>query len=143
MCRKIPEDVYHIILHCDITNILWGQIEPILRKLHPSTVTEEEKAFGIVKKNQTTGILLRNWLTYLLRDCISQTERTAYHAPNINNLEHIKRKVNYNMELEIRIKALQYKTDGNLQLFEKMITHSGILCKKREDGEYELSKIFT
>ena len=143
LCRKIPEDVYHIILHCDITNILWGQIEPILRKLHPSTVTEEEKAFGIVKKNQTTGILLRNWLTYLLRDCISQTERTAYHAPNINNLEHIKRKVNYNMELEIRIKALQYKTDGNLQLFEKMITHSGILCKKREDGEYELSKIFT
>ena len=83
LCKKIPENIYHIILHCDVTNTLWKGIELILRELHPPMVTEEEKAFGIVQKRKTTGIIQRNWPTYLLRNCISQTERTAYHASNM------------------------------------------------------------
>ena len=75
LCQNIPENIYHIILHCKFTNKLWEDIEPILRELHSTPVSEEEKAFGIVQKKPTTGILLRNWLTYLLRDCIMQEER--------------------------------------------------------------------
>ena len=54
LCQEIPENIYHTILHCEFTNTLWKEIEPKLRKLHPSNVTEEEKAFGIVQEKQTT-----------------------------------------------------------------------------------------
>ena len=36
-----------------------------------------EKVFGIQGKNDT--ILLRNWLTFLLRQCISEHENIAFH----------------------------------------------------------------
>ena len=64
----------HLILHCHFTNTLWNEIEPLLMKLHPVNVNDGEKAFGVVKKNHTTGSLLRNWLTFKLRDHISQEE---------------------------------------------------------------------
>ena len=75
LCNKIPESRFHIILHCDFTNDLWNEIEPILKKIHPKHVTDEEKAFGIIERKQTPGILIRNWITYLLRECISKEER--------------------------------------------------------------------
>ena len=51
LCQRTPEDIYHVFLHCEFTNKLWQEIEPILKELHPTVVTEEEKAFGIVQKN--------------------------------------------------------------------------------------------
>ena len=84
LCQKIPENIYHIILHCEYVNKLWEEVEPILRQLHPVPVSDEEKVFGIVQKKTTTGIILRNWLTYLLRECITREEREAYYSPSPN-----------------------------------------------------------
>ena len=106
-------------------------------------MTDEEKAFGIVQRKTNTAILLRNWVTYLLRKCISQTERDAYHAPNMDIVKHVKTKFNNDLRSEIHIKAFRYKTEGNLDFFDKIITYSDILCKNRGDGEYEIRKVFT
>ena len=46
---------------------------------YTSTVTNEEKAFGIVKIKLTIGIILRNWLTYKLREEVMLFERRTYH----------------------------------------------------------------
>ena len=59
--------------------------------MHPSPVTDEEKAFGIIHKKQTTGSLLRNWLTFQLRECITQEERAAFASQP--NLEKNKEKI--------------------------------------------------
>ena len=141
LCQKCPEDIYHIILYCEFTNKLWEEIEDILRELHAAPVSEEEKAFGIIQKNPTTGIILRNWITFLLRECIMQEERVAHHAPNQTNLEKTKIKVNQNMNSEIQTKAIQYKNENNLLSFDKMITYNEILCKKRDDV-YEVRQLF-
>ena len=117
-------------------------MEPILRELHPQVVTEEEKAFGITQK-ATTGILLRNWLTYLLRHCILQTERAAYHITKKNNLTRLaKTKFRNALGMEIHIKAMRYKKEGKTDFFDKMITYGEVLCKKRQKGGYEIREIF-
>ena len=142
LCQKVPEDIYHIIIGCSFVNRLWEDIEPLLKRFHPITITEEEKAFGIVQKKQTTGILLRNWLTFLLRECIAQEEREAYHAKKISKVQKIKKKFNQAVDLEIHIKIIQYRSENNLEFLEKIITHADVLCQKGEDGVYEVTKIF-
>ena len=142
LCQKLPESIYHLILNCECTIRLWEDIEPILKKLHPMPVTEEEKAFGVVEEKQTTGILLRNWLTFLLRQCISEVEREAFYAPNRFNIGKIKRKLNETLALEIHIKAFRYKNENNLAFFDKFITHAEVLCEKGENGEYQVTDVF-
>ena len=127
LCKKLPENIYHIILHCEFVNELWEKIDPVLKAIHPGTVTEEEKAFGIVQKKQTTGIVLRNWLTYLLRECIAKEERTAYHSSKIPSSENTKQKFNFNLQFEINAKVLRYQNENNLDFFDKMITRTSIM----------------
>ena len=103
----------------------------------------EEKAFGIVKKKMEIGILLRNWLTYLLRESIALEERAAYHTSKKPQLEITKRKFNELVKLEIHSKYIRYKNDNNLEYFEKIITHGQILCKKCQNGELETNDILT
>ena len=104
-------------------------------------VSEEEKAFGISqkqknKKQTMTGILLRNWVTYLLRECISREERAAHYSAK-PNIEKAKEKFNQAIEFEIYQKVLQYSKDNNLIFLDEMITHSEVLCIKQNDGEYQ------
>lgn len=95
-----------------------------------------------VQRKQTTGILLRNWLRYLLRQIISHAERDAYHA-RVSNHAKTKQKFNETMGSEILIKAIQYKKDNKIDTFDKIITHEGILCKKEENGEYQIRLVFS
>ena len=143
LCKKMPENIFHIILHCDFTNKLWEGIEPLLKDLYPVPVSEEEKAFGIVQKKSTTGILLRNWLTYLLRDCIMQEEKEAYHSSK-PNLGKIKKRFNQTMEFEILMKIIRYENENNLAFFDEIITHKKeVLCKKRENEKYQITEVYT
>ena len=141
LCHEVPEDIYHVILHCNFVNTLWDQIEPVLRKLTNVSVTNEEKAFGIVMKKETTENLLRNWVTYLLREKILEEERMAYHAQKTPNLEGFKMRFNSAFQWEMRKKAIRYENENRMDLFEKTMTLGDILCKKVNEG-YEIGDIF-
>ena len=142
LCLAIPQNIYHIILHCQFTNKIWSQIEPCIKKNYPCNVTQEEKAFGIVQKKQTTSILLRNWVTYLLREFIAKQERAAYLSSKIPNFEHAKHMFNTNIEYELNKKFWRYKNDSNMATFDKFFTHEHALCKKRPDDEYDIINVF-
>ena len=102
--QQKPENIYHIILHCDCVNALWELLTPTLIKLHPGGVTDEEKAFGIIEATRSPGVILRNWITYSLRKVATDMEKSAFHAPNIDCTRKIKAKLNEMVQEEIRIK---------------------------------------
>ena len=60
-----------------MASILWKDLEPHLCEIHPVPVTDIEKVFGL--HGHTPNIILRNWLTFLLRQCITQYENIAYY----------------------------------------------------------------
>ena len=140
LCHKLPESIYHLMMDCELVNKLWDNIEPTLKQLHPVFVSNNERALGIVMKKPTTGVLLRNWLTFLLRKIISDAEREAYHVPYVN-LDKIKKTFNKAMVSEITIKAFRYRREGNSQSFDKIFTYDTVLCEKQEDGEYQIKHI--
>ena len=109
LCLSLPESIYHIILHCKFSNEMWENISTTLHKLHPGNVTDEEKAFGIMTKKQLTGIYLRNWLTYLMRDQILKEERIAYNTSTQPCTNNVKLKFNNRIEFEINKKYWRYK----------------------------------
>ena len=130
-----------MILHCDYAIKLWLDIEPTLRRLHPPLVTGEEMAFGLAHTKQTTGVILRNWITYSLRAHIMKLEKQAYHSPHtVPSMEIVKYKFNQNMALEIKTKIKQNKETN---LVDTVLTHSKVLCEKLQDGEYRFNKLFT
>ena len=143
LCSVVPNDIYHLILHCPFSNQLWSDIEPILRRIHPININIEEQAFGIIQKKPKVGVLLRNWLTYLLREFISKLERAAYYSKNTTKLQLVKCKFNAEIHFEIDKKIMRYKSDNSLTTFDKFFTFNNILCAKREDGSYEIKKVFS
>ena len=142
LCSKIPESIFHIILHCDFVNSIWTQIEPILSQLHNKSITEEEKALGIVTIKPTSGILLRNWLTYKLREQIMLFERMAYHTSRAASADLFKAKFNQSMAFEIKQLMFRFNNENKLPLFDKMIAYQNILCEKIQEGEYRLKTVF-
>ena len=104
---------------------------------------KEEKALGITQEKITTGILLRNWVTYSLRNCIMKREQEAYHAQSKVNVHKTKIKFNQRIAFEIKKNIIRYKSENNLAFFEKRITHADVLCEKVGEGEYLFNKVFS
>ena len=141
LCNKLPESIFHIILHCDFVNSIWIHLQPILNHLHNKTINDEEKALGIVHIKKSTGMILRNWVTYKMRETIMQFERTSFYAPP--SLELFKAKFNQAMVYEIKGLMIRYKNENKLATFDKLIAYKGILCKKVKEGEYRFQIILS
>ena len=143
LCHKIPQSVFHLILDCDVTNNLWNDIEPLLNRLHHSDISDEEKALGIFS-GKSKGIILRNWVTFLLRRCVADFEREAYHKPNDLDIEkRIKRKLNNVINLEIDRKIFRHRYENRLAAFENIFLHGKVLVEKHGDHDYMIRNVFT
>ena len=121
LCTQATGNEYHLIFDCPVVTSLWSQIEPLLLKIHPAPVTEQEMIFGILGNSPT--ITLRNWLTYCLRFCICQQEVLAYHnKKGLLNEFDIKLIYNSRVHREAVQRLLGYKHRGRLDLFHKYYT---------------------
>lgn len=136
LCRQIPNNIYHIMLHCDFVNAIWTNMQPILSLLHNVPITDSEKALGLVTIKSNTGIWLRNWLTYKLREQIMLYERKAYHSPTVASFDLFKARYNQSMAQEIKNLLFRFKSENKLPVFDKIVAYGGIICEKVKDGEY-------
>ena len=48
LCTQPIRDEFHIIFDCPVVVSLWEEIEPMLLRIYPAPVTEQEKIFGIL-----------------------------------------------------------------------------------------------
>ena len=125
LCLTTPTK-FHLTLECETTNILWKELEPHLRKISRPLVTEIEKVFGI--EGDSPNSILRNWITFILRECIVEQERLAFHnQKGKNNIHDIKRTFNNRVKTELYRKYLIYKNLGRLDYFKKIFAVNNYL----------------
>ena len=86
--------------------------------------------------------MLRNWLTYKMREQALQFERKAYHSSKAASFNLFKAKFNQSMAYDIKQLMFRYNNEGKLSKFDNIIGYQGILCEKIQEGEYRLKKIF-
>ena len=128
LCLQIPTDGFHLILTCPTTVSLWATLQPFLLRLHSSPVTPVEMAFGLI--GTSPAIVLRNWFTYLLRDCIYRQETLAYynHKGLFNELD-IKRKFNVRVVRETMQRFLHYSHINRVDLFRRIYGVKDVFVK--------------
>ena len=118
LCTQPIHDEFHIIFDCPVVVSLWTQIEPLLLKLCPTPVTEQEKIFGLL--GTSPAVTLRNWLTYVMRFCIYQQKTLAYHnKQGLSNETRIKVTYNTWIHQEVSCRLLYYKHIGRMDIFYK------------------------
>ena len=147
LCRKIPEDVFHIITTCKFTNVMWKRVENLLFKIIPKPVTPYEKAFGlqIERRDDHFPVIMRNWITFLMRHLILQEERRAYSIsliadPWTPSVEKFFKHFNHTAHQELAIKKMIFDAQGLALKFEKIVTVNGAVATLA-GGEYSWNDI--
>ena len=129
LCTQLIDDEFHLIFDCPVVVSLWEEIEPLLLRIDPSPVTKREKIFGIL--GNSPAIVLRNWLTYVLRFCIYRQENLAYHnKKGALNATDIKLIYNTQVHREAVQRLLYYTHKGRLDLFHKYYTINEVFVTK-------------
>ena len=129
---------YHFILWCVVG--IWNDIEPLLVRLYSVPLSNEEKAFGIVKKKPSEGVLARNWLTFLMRQVISDVERLAHYATI--SVSKIKDKIQEKFSSEVHMGFFRSTQGNHLFSFEEVITHNSVLTQRHQNGDLYITPLF-
>ena len=148
LCRKIPDDIFHIILDCKFTKVMWKRIEKTLIRIYAKPITRHEMAFGVQprskhNKEQRAATTLRNWITFTMRHLIMLEERKAFKAntPLTNAMQKYFVKFNYYLQEEMRLKKLLYDFRDLSHKFKNIATVNNAIAIIVED-EYEWKNIF-
>ena len=115
LCRKVPEDISHIILECKFTKVMWKRVEKTLLQIYRKPITMHEMAFGVQPRNknskeQKAATTLRNWVTFTMRHLIMLEERRAFRAntPLTQAMQKYFVKFNYHLQEELKLKKRLY-----------------------------------
>ena len=126
LCLSVPISKFHLTLNCEFTKKMWDDLEPRLIQILNSPVTNHEKVFGLL--GHTPSIILRNFLTYLLRQCIVEQEGIAYHNKRgMLNIRDAKARFNSTVKSEVMAKYRIYAHIGRNDFFEKIFAQNEFL----------------
>ena len=71
-CENPEEGPAHIILYCEVSNLVFGYFDNVLQQIFPLSISIQEKAFGLIIQNQTTERKkkLRNYVLSCIKHII-------------------------------------------------------------------------
>ena len=52
-CENPEEGPAHIILYCEVSNLVFGYFDNVLQQIFPLSISIQEKAFGLIIQNRT------------------------------------------------------------------------------------------
>ena len=110
--------------------------------VYHQSITNEEMAFGM--EGNTANIILRNWLTFLLRECIIDQERIAYkNQLGLHNITDIQCTFNARLKKEILQSYDYHNNKGTMHIFKHIYRANGVFLKY-DDGiqHYTIPKFF-
>ena len=126
LCRKIPEDIFHIILDCKLVKVMWRRMEKTIMKILPMPPSELEMAFVLQYsyKEDRDPVILRIWITSSIRHLIMQEERKA-HYRNGSSPQFVQKfylRFNHLTRDELILKKLLFDHRRLPHRFEKIVT---------------------
>ena len=140
-CNQIPQSEFHITTECLALEQLWTDLEIHLLRIHPVKLTAQEKVFGL--QGNSDNIILRNWITFLLRQCIVEQECIAYHSKQGKaNTVEIKLNLNQTIKTELWNKYNIYKHLGRLPFFIKTFSVNNYLITW-ENQNWQVLTLYT
>ena len=139
-CLNIPQDRYHITTECPILTEVWNELETHLQNIHPTHVTNYEKVFGIT--GNTPNVTLRNWMTFLMRQCIFEQESIAYHNKkgHVNKID-LKLAYNQRVKNEVWNKYNIYSNLGKSAYFAEIFAVNNYLITW-ENEQWQILTLF-
>ena len=141
LCQKCPDDIFHIILHCDFTNSIWTELQPILRRFLNKDVDDQEKALGLVDIKSSPGILLRNWVTFKVREQIMKSEQKAHYS-GCPSMDSFKAQFNRSMADDTKRVLHRFYNEGAFSKIDELVAFNGVLCRKVSEDNYTINHIF-
>ena len=133
LCKEIPLSIYHTLLECKITTKAWNELEITLYKIYEVPLSNEEKAVGIFENRKNEGVLLRNWLTFILRKAISDAERECYYKSS-DSMRLIKRNFRNILQKEMFLAILRGSNQCREDFVKNVLLHNNIVCARADDG---------
>ena len=100
-------------------------------------MSDEEKCVGIVQNKPTEAVLLRNFLTFVLRQAVANAERECYYAPR-DGLHSIKMTFRKILLEEVFLASLRGKNQLKGDLVDNVLTFDSVVCDKDDDGSYQV-----
>ena len=117
----------------------WDELEITLYRIYEEPISIEEKILGIVEKKPTKGSLLRNWLTFILRQAISDTESKCFYAA-IDSLHAIRKNFHKLLREEVFLTSFRGSYRNKDNLVDDVLTYNSVVCDKTEDGTYKIKE---
>ena len=144
LCRKIPEDIFHIIMDCRFVKVMWKRIEKTILKILPVPPSEYERAFGVqpTRKEDRGPATLRNWVTFSMRHYIMLEERKAFYR-NGHSPQAIRKffvRFNHYAREELSLKKLQFDHRRLPAQFEEIVTTNNAVATI-DDHQYTWADI--
>ena len=140
-CSTVPTNIFHIIMDCPLVLRLWLDLEPVLQAIFPTPVTFYELAFGI--PGNTPAHRLRNYLTFILREVITNFESTAYYNKRgFDNITPLKAFYNAKLSTYIGHWYYYYTNINRLDLFDKYITFTDVVAVVRPDNSLYIKDVY-
>ena len=120
LCEQEPTHKAHPILDCQFTIKTWEKLKPHLETICRIPVTQDEMAFGL--PGNTKQALLRNWVTFILRQNIMIQHGVAFYQPQVDNLSNFTKRFNKQIRREIFYHYYQALSTQKLQRFKATFT---------------------
>ena len=136
-CQELPDTILHIVYDCPFVRTLWTDLEPSLQAVNPIPLTLFEKCFGL--SGTSPSVRLRNFLTFIFRECILNFERTAYYNNigllNLNPFKHY-----YNNKIQSCIEYWFYYYDftDRSHTFRAHFEFTNALTIRLDDGRLQI-----
>ena len=141
LCGQLPQENYHVILTCPFIKNLWRDLTPLLLKIDKTQVTQIEMAFGLL--TATPNSMLRNFLTYTMREMVEKQEKKAYYNSNVNNnMIDFKFKFNSRIRKYVQQSFRSSQKAAAKETFEAFFCVNNALATVSEEAEFEIANPF-
>jgi len=126
LCKNIERTRTHVFMNCEVIESLYQQFGYILSQLGPTTVSENEKAFGLYNEQDDSKSRLRNYVTYTIRHIVFRNRNIDF-ALDAHVVTIMANKIKAYIRRDLKERYYLYKYKNKLNIFKDIYLLENII----------------